>query len=198
MTKLRLATIALSLLVLLLAKDAFAQAADTPYQVGVVTNDLTRSDALLAFSNTGASATTVTNGALCVNVYAMSAANGTAPSAVSACCTCKVQPNGFASVSVNTDILAPVSPKPKNAVIKLMASTGTGGVCNAQTVGTGANVLATGMVAWQTQPQSAQFGAPGNPNIPFTPSTLSAAELTRLNTQCTNFSVRTCNAVCNP
>jgi hypothetical protein len=197
MNKMRFAIAALALLVLLPAKNAFAQAADSPYQVGVVTNDLTRGDATVSFSNTGASATTISNGALCMNVYAMAAANGSAPSPVSACCSCKLQPNGYATASVNTDILAGVSPRPKNIALKLMASTGTAGVCNAGTVGTGANVLATGMVAWLGQPQPATFGAPGLPNIPFTPSTLSAAELTRLNSQCSAFSVRTCNAVCN-
>jgi hypothetical protein len=196
MTKVRFATMTLSLLVLLPGNHAFAQAADTPYQVGVVTNDLTRSDATVTMSNTGASATTTTNGALCVNVYAMSAANGATPSAVAACCTCHVQPNGYASASVNNDVLFGVAPRPKNVVIKLMASTGTAGACNGSTVGTGSNVLATGMVAWMGSPQSAQLGAPATPNASFTASTLSAAELTRLNSQCGGFAVRACNAAC--
>jgi hypothetical protein len=190
MTKLGSATIALSLLVLLPAKNAFAQAADPPYQVGIMTNDLTRSDTLLAFTNDGASGGSAP---LCVSVYAMSG-NGTAPSAVSACCTCKVQQNGFVSVSVNTDVLASVVPKPKNAVVKLLASVPVAGACSASAIG----ALANGMVAVQGAPQSTQFGAPGTPYIPFTPSTLSAAELSRLTTQCTNFSARTCNAACNP
>jgi hypothetical protein len=172
-----------------------AQAADSPFQVGVVANDLTRSDTLLAFTNSGASATTPTNGQICVNVYAMSG-NGTAPSAVSACCSCKVQPNGFVSVSVNTDVLGSVVPKPKNAVIKLIGTNGAAGVCNASTVGS--QSILTGMVAVQGAPQSAQLGAPGTPNIPFTPSTLSAGEFSRLQTQCAGFSVRACNAACNP
>jgi cytochrome c553 len=196
MTKMRFATVTASLLVLLPANYAFAQAADTPYQVGVVTNDLTRSDASVTMSNTGASATTTTNGALCMNVYAMSAANSASPSAVAACCTCHIQPNGYVTASVNNDILFGVSPRPKNVVIKLMASTGTAGACNGSTVGTGANVLATGMVAWMGSPQSAQLGAPATPNASFTASTLSAAELTRLNSQCGGFAVRACNAAC--
>jgi len=197
MTRMRFATVTLSLLVLLSGKSAFAQAADGPYQVGVVTNDLTRSDALVAMSNTGANATTTTNGGLCMNVYATSG-NGTSPPAVSACCTCRVQPNGLVSASVNNDILFGVSPRPKNVVIKLMASTGTAGACNPSTVGTGANVLATGMVAWVGSPQSAQLGAPATPNTPFTASTLSAAELVRLTSQCNAFSIRACNSACNP
>ena len=196
MTRIGFAIAALSLLALLPAKSVNAQAADTPFQVGVVTNDLTRGDSLVAFSNTGASATTTTNGGLCVSVYAMAAANGTGPAPVSACCSCRVQANGLATASVNNDVLAGVAPRPKTAVLKLMASTGVAGACNASTVGTGANVLVTGMVAWQGAPQPAQLGAVGSPNIPFTPSTLSAAELSRLNTQCGNFSNRTCNAVC--
>jgi hypothetical protein len=194
----RIAAIALSLLALLPAKFAFAQAADTPFQTTVVTNDLTRGDTLVALSNTGGSATTITNGALCMNVYATTG-NGAAPPPLAACCSCKMQPNGFASLSVNTDILAGVSPRPKNVTIKLMSSTGSAGLCNAGSVGTGANVLATGMVAWQNAPQSAQLGAPGTPITPFTPSTLSAAELTRLDSACAALTPgRTCSAVCAP
>src|SRR3981081_967574 len=110
MTRTGFVLAALSFLLLLPSKNENAQAADTPYQVGVVTNDLTRGDSVVAFSNTGASATTITNGALCVNAYAMAAANGTGPSPVSACCSCKLQPNGLATASVNNDILAGVSP----------------------------------------------------------------------------------------
>jgi hypothetical protein len=191
----RIAAIALSLLALLPARTAFAQAADTPFQTTVVTNDLTRGDTLVGLSNTGANGGSA---ALCVNVYATTG-NGAAAPPLSACCACKMQPNGFASLSVNTDILAGVSPRPKNVTLKLMASTGTAGACNAGTVGTGANVLAVGMVAWQGAPQPAQLGAPGTPITSFTPSTLSAAELTKLDTQCATLTpTRTCNAVCAP
>lgn len=193
----RTATLLLSLLVLLPAKFAFAQAADTPFQVTAVTSDLTRADTLVALSNTGASATTATNGQLCTNVYAMTG-NGASPPAVAACCSCKLQPNGYAQLSVNNDILVNVSPRPRNVVIKLMASSGVGGVCNASTVGTGANVLVTSMVGWQGAPQPAST-LQGNPITYFTPSTLSAAELTRLDQGCGALPVRTCNvSVCAP
>lgn len=197
----RIAVVLLSFLALLPARTAFAQAADTPYQVTVVTNDLTRSDTFVAFSNTGATSTTLANGQLCMNVYAMTG-NGTLPSAVAACCSCKVQPNGFVQLSVNTDILAGVSPRPRNVSIKAMSTIGAAGVCNAGTVNSGGNALATGMVAWQTASQATGLGvfpppvAP--PVVPFTASTLSAAELNRLDSQCAALPVRTCNAVCAP
>ena len=198
----RTATLLLSLLVLLPAKFAFAQAADTPFQATAITNDLTRGDSLVALSNSGASATTTTNGQVCTNVYATTGNGATIPG-VSACCTCKMQPNGYAQLSVNGDILAGVSPRPRNVVIKLMASSGSAGVCNASTVGTGANVLTLGMVGMQgAVPPPPTFGSPSAPLTfftSFTPSTLSAAELTRLTQGCSALAARTCNAsVCAP
>jgi hypothetical protein len=91
----RFALLTLLVLVLFSAKNASAQ--DTPYQITVVTSDLTRSDTQIALTNTGASATTPTNGGLCFNVYAMTSAQGD----VAACCTCRVQPNGLGLISVN-------------------------------------------------------------------------------------------------
>ena len=53
----RCTILALSMLLLLPAKYASAQAADTPWQIGVVTEDLTRVDTTVAVSNSGASST---------------------------------------------------------------------------------------------------------------------------------------------
>src|ERR1700742_296954 len=82
----RITALALGLLALLPAKSAFAQAADTPYQVTTVTNDLTVADTLVALSNSGASSTVASpqNGQACVNVYAMQG-NGSSAPAVAAC-----------------------------------------------------------------------------------------------------------------
>ena len=188
----RIAVLLLSFLALLPARTAFAQAADTPFQEALITNDLTKGDALVALSNSGASSFTPTNGQICVNVYAMSG-NGAAPSPVSACCTCKMQPNGFASLSVNNEILAGVSPRPRNVAIKVMGTVGTG-ACSAGSPG----ALTTGMLAWQNTPQGPLTGSPGTPTIPFIPSTLSALELNRLISQCGALTARTCSAACAP
>jgi hypothetical protein len=168
-----------------------------PYQISVVTSDLTRNDTQIALTNSGASATTPTNGGLCFNVYAMTSAQGD----VAACCTCRVQPNGLGLISVNKDLLGQVSQsKPRTAVVKLMASLGTSQVCNASSVGTGSDVLATGMLAWQVAaPQVQPHDQPPSPaprQLSFRAATLSAAELSRLDQQCSAFAVRACNSSC--
>jgi hypothetical protein len=145
---------------------AFGQAADTPFQVRAATHIKKRDT--IDISNTGASSTQVSpqNGKVCANVYAFDTAGP-----MIACCTCLIPANGLVSLSLAADVLEGRRPSPKAMVLKLMASTGTTGVCNAATVGTGSNVLMTGMVAWKG-------------DTPFTPATLSAAELQSLNTQC--------------
>jgi hypothetical protein len=180
-------------LVLLPIKDASAQATDTPYQVGVVTDDLAKIDTSVVLTNSGASSTVAfpaQNGAICVNAYTMPAPG----TAVTACCTCRVQPNGLRQFSVGKELLISQSSVPHTAVVKLMASTGTGGICNAGTVGTGANVLVTGMLAWRTTPPLSSVLAFDKTS--FVPSTLSAAELTALDSQCSTIGSRVCNSTC--
>ena len=173
-------------LVLLPIKDASAQATDTPYQVGVVTDDLARFNTAAVLTNSGASSTVA---AICVNAYAVPAPG----TAVTACCTCRVQANGLRQFSIGKELLSPTS-KPHTTVVKLMASSGTGGICNAATVGTGANVLVTGMLAWLTVSTSDSIFALNK--VSFVPSTLSAAELTALDSQCSTIGSRVCNSAC--
>ena len=100
----RCAVLALLALVLLPVKNASAQASDTPWQIGVVTEDLAKLDTTVAVSNSGASSSIAfpnQNGAICVNVYATSAPQ----SAIAACCTCRVQANGLREFSVAQDVL---------------------------------------------------------------------------------------------
>jgi hypothetical protein len=90
--------------VLVPVKHASAQAADGPFQVGVVTDDLARIDTTVITTNSGASSTVVgppQNGAICINAYAMAPAGNT----VAACCTCRVQPNGLGQFSVGKELL---------------------------------------------------------------------------------------------
>lgn len=153
-------------LVLLGTSTAFGQAADTPYQVRALTN-LKGKDAIVV-SNTGASSTVALpqNGNLCANVYALDTSGQ-----LLNCCSCVVRPDNLVAIGVLADVLENPKPKPKAVVLKMMASAGSQGVCNAGTVGTGNNFLVTGMVPWIR-------------DEPFTPSTLSAAELTSLNNRC--------------
>jgi hypothetical protein len=175
-------------------KSASAQAADTPFQVGAVTDDLTKIDTTVLTTNSGASSTVAfpnQNGAICVNAYAMAPAGTT----VAACCTCRIQANGLGQFSVGKELLTGTAQsKPRTAVIKLMASTGTAGTCNASTVNSGGNLLEFGMLAWLHV--SSANTSPAFGKTAFTPSTLSAAELGALTTQCGAFAVRACNSSC--
>ena len=153
-------------LVLGFAGAAAAQATDTPFQVQFV-GKLKKKDAVHV-SNSGASSTVANpqNGALCANIYAFSTAGP-----MIGCCACKMAANSLSTVPIVADVLESPKPLPKSIVLKMMASTGSAGVCSPGTVGTGNNVLATGMLGWRNDEQ-------------FAPATLSAAELTNLNAQC--------------
>jgi len=154
-------------LVVACATTVFGQSADTPYQIRAIAN-LKPHDTIV-ISNSGASSTQPSpqNGALCANIYALSATSGL----LVECCSCRVAPNAMASIGIVSDILGNPKKRPKSIVLKVMGSTGNSDVCNPGTVATGPDVLATGMLLWKDQ-------------IPFTPSTLSAAELSHLNSQC--------------
>jgi hypothetical protein len=167
---------------------AFAQD-DSPFQVRYVAN-LGHGDSFINITNTGASSTValpVQNGNICANVYAFSP-----DERLASCCTCLITPNGLASLSVINDILSNTLtfPPPTSLVVKLLGSAGTTPAsCNASTVGTGTNLLTTGMVAWATTihplPVSpAMAPAYGFSETPFTNATLSAAELVRITTLC--------------
>lgn len=148
--------------------SVFAQAADTAFQVRHAIN-LKKKDTVV-FSNSGATSTVPSpqNGRLCMNLYAFSTSGPMID-----CCTCPVGANNLVVVGIVKDLLDDPKPAPKSLVLKAMASTGgtNAAACNAATVGTGQNNLATGMLAWKG-------------DLPFTPATLSAAELTTINAQC--------------
>ena len=167
---------------------AFAQD-DGPFQVRYVAN-LGIGDSFINITNTGASSTValpVQNGNICANVYAFSP-----DERLASCCSCLITPNGLASLSVINDILSNTltSQRPTSLVVKLLGSAGTTSAsCNAATVGTGTNLLTTGMAAWATTihalPVSAGMThAYSFSETPFTNATLSAAELVRITTLC--------------
>lgn len=195
-------TLLLILGVTLLAVCALAQAQDTPFQVRYAVN-LDLGDSFINISNSGASSTVAfpnQNGNLCANIYTF------APDEQEiSCCSCLVTPNALNSLSVKNDLISnTLTPgAEKSVVIKVLASTGTP-ACNASTVGTGANVLATGILVWgSTYRQITTTVTTPSPywwqppkvttttnsyvtETPFTPATLSAAELTRMTTLCGN------------
>ena len=153
---------------------AFAQAHDTPFQVRYAANVSPTSpgDSVINITNTGAS-----GGNICVNVYTFSPDEQEV-----SCCSCVVTPNGLVSLSVKGDLISnTLTPAvPSAVVVKLLAT--TGGACNAAAPG----ALAAGLAAWGTTTHAT---APAGATLavtetPFTPATLSAAELARISSFC--------------
>jgi hypothetical protein len=163
--------------------------ADVPYQVRYATN-LSYGDSAVIISNTGASSTSVNpvtgslNGNLCANVYTLSP-----DEQLISCCSCPVTPDALASLSVDADLISNTltGVKPNSVVIKLVAS-----------LEVATNPISDGLAAWGTTVHGlgptvvlpSGGSAPplgttlGLTETPFTSSTMSAAELTRLNTLC--------------
>ena len=159
------------------------------YQVHYAAN-LNAGDSVINFTNNGSSSgdaglNGAQNGNICVNVYTYSP-----DEQLVSCCSCMVTPNGLASLSVVNDLtsntLTPI--RPTAVVTKLLASSGTGGTCNAATVTRdgATNRLAPGLDAWGTT----LHGLPTTPGMPagtygvtetrFKRALLSDAELTRM------------------
>jgi hypothetical protein len=148
------------------------------YQVRYAAN-LKAGDSFVDITNSGAS-----GGTICVNIYGFDAQEE-----MISCCSCPVTPNALVSLSARSLINTALTPAtPNEVVIKLLATTpGTNSfgaaVCN--TTPTNAN-LAPGMLAWGTTIHALSTSPTtyGTAETPFSPSLLSAAELTRLTTSC--------------
>jgi hypothetical protein len=155
---------------------AFAQnpvTADSPYQVRYTAN-LNKGDSLVNLVNTNAS-----NGSICVNAYAVSPNTGD----LVACCSCSVGSNHLASFNVKTVLLGNTVPASGSVVVKLIASTS----CNPASI----PELSFGLAAWGTTVHPLPKTSAGTlvafstvTETAFTPSTLSAAELASLTSQC--------------
>jgi len=210
--RLRWTVLTLLALAFLPAKNASADggADATAFQIGMVTDDLWRSDTEIDLTNSGANAEPV-----CVNVYGMNA-----QAQLAACCTCLVQPNALDHISVNRDLLGTVSQqsKPHTLVIKLLGTSIAApvapnpgvGSCNAATVTLGAQAprsvptpatvtLSQGMLAWhKTLPITELLPTPASAQVQFAPATLSASELANLTSMCSSLSptARACNSSC--
>ncbi len=157
------------------------------FQVRYAAN-LALGDSVVNITNAGSGSTIALptqNGNLCVNAYVFSP-----DEQLVSCCTCLVTPNGLASLSANNDLVNnTLTPgRPTSVVIKLLASSQA--TCNASTVTPASIAAAGGLVAFGTtiHPTPVTVGTPagtlGVTETPFTRSTLSPAELTRITTLC--------------
>jgi hypothetical protein len=178
---------------------------DSPLQTRYATN-LTTYDAVLNITNTGASGSgtagentanlAATTGAICVNVYAM------APDEQEvSCCSCPVTPDALVSLSVQGDLLSnTLTPaKPTSVVIRMYATLPVAGSCAGSAALTTATA-APGLAAWGTTTHATAAAAPPvngvtvTPTAPgvagvtvetaFTPSTVNASELFKLQSFC--------------
>src|SRR5450631_4712028 len=185
----KLRYLSISAAIMLCSVAAFA-ADDSPFQVRYASN-LPIGDSVINATNTGASSTVpfpTQNGNLCVNAYTFSP-----DEQLISCCSCLVTPNALVSLSARNDLISnTLTPGvPTSVVIKLLASTGTTAAsCNASTVGTGTNLLVTGMAAFGTTIHALPV-TPGTPattygetETRFSNATLSGAELARITALC--------------
>jgi uncharacterized repeat protein (TIGR01451 family) len=152
------------------------------YQVGYAANlpgnGSSGGQSVINITNTGSS-----DGNLCVNIYAFDPSEE-----MLGCCTCQVTPNGLSSLDVGPDLYSNTltGANPTSAVIKLVATSGTGAACDPTSAGSAANPLASGLRAWFTTLHQLSGSTPtlGITENPFTISTLSAGELAHLNSFC--------------
>jgi len=177
---------ALVILMAFLSMAAYAQGLtqgfDAPFQISYATNLLV-GDSYVTLTNSGASSSVpfpIQNGNLCVNVYTYDPAEE-----LIACCSCSVTPNGLAFLSVRNDLINnTLTPAiPSSVVIKLLSTVSTA-TCNPATAGNTGNALATGMLAWGTTLAQTSAGVWTPERTPFTPATLSTAELKRMTSLC--------------
>lgn len=175
-----------------LVRLSFGQSADTPYQTSFAAN-LNIADSVIHLAYDAASGTSVgVQQPLCGNLYAID------PSTFSviACCSSLLQKNSLMYTPVKSGLLNGGSvPATNSTLVYMMASIAQSSACAAHTVGTGGNALATGIIAWMTTFHAVpRFG--GTTPVPtstvtytlsktgFTLSTLSAAQLSTLNSEC--------------
>ncbi len=192
-----------------LAAAAFAQpqaAVDAPYQVRYASN-LNLGDSLINIVNDGANGashlagtTAAIPGTICANVYAFDPQEE-----IVSCCSCPVTPNGLVSLSVQSDILSntltPVVPT--SLVIKIVGTSPligpAGPTCAASAAqvgslttvpGDGEEVFldppgdpVPGLLAWGTTLHNGPAGR-ALAETAFSPATLSAGELDKLNYAC--------------
>jgi hypothetical protein len=161
--QLALATVAFSTIV--------SAQSDTPFQVRYASN-LNIGDSVINITNSGAS-----SGNICANVYTFSP-----DEQLISCCSCTVTPNALVSLSAKTDLISnTLTPAvPNSIVVKILAT--TGGACNASVPGT----PSPGLAAWGTtlHVNAAVAGGVALTETPFTPATLSAAELAKISSFC--------------
>jgi Putative Ig domain len=127
-------------------------------------------------------------GNVCVNVYAFDPTEE-----MLSCCSCLVTPDQTVNLGVNRDLLVKTltGEVPTSVTVKLVATlAGAGGMgttCTNSAATVGSSPPACGLLAWGTTLHATPTaGAYNTTETPFTPSTLSAAEIASLTNRCAN------------
>jgi hypothetical protein len=171
---------------------AFSQVSlDNAFQTRYAAN-LNVGDSLVNISNTGArggvqlqSGTAASiGGSICANVYTFSP-----DEQMVSCCSCPVTPNGLVSLSAKSDLVSnTLTPAvPTSIVVKILATVPVGGSCTNSAAGVATATLAPGLTSWMTTLHANSSVTPAVYQLTetaFTPATLSASELARLNDLC--------------
>src|SRR5208283_5750317 len=178
----------LSLATLAVSSVAFAQI-DRPvggpfdaFQISYASN-LNIGDSYVNITNAGTVNGADPAGEICANVYTFDPAEE-----LISCCTCLVTPNGLNSLSDQTDLISnTLTPGvPTSIVIKLVATTPVGGVCNAGNGGIAfpSTQLAPGLRAWGTTLHANPNGGYSVTENVFQLATLSATEDLKVTSYC--------------
>ena len=177
-----------------LSAVAFAQS-DSGFQVRYAAN-LQFGESYIDIVNTGANGAPVlgpglggATGNICVNVYALDPGEE-----LVSCCSCLVTPDQVVNLGVNRDLTSKTLTGviPTSVTVKLVAilagtgGSGTGTVCNNSAASSaGTSAVITGMAAWGTTLHATPTaGTYATTETAFTPSTLSAGELSSLVGRC--------------
>ena len=164
---------------------AYAQAVGGPpdaFQISYASN-LNIGDSIVNLVNAGTQSGTDPAGRICANVYTFDPAEE-----LISCCSCAVTPNGLNSLSALGDLISnTLTPGvPTSIVIKLVATTPVGGVCNAGNGGIAfpSTQLAPGLRAWGTTLHANPNGGYSVTENVFQLATLSATEDLKVTSYC--------------
>jgi hypothetical protein len=152
-----LCTTVMAALALTFSGAAKAQAPDAVFAISYYSNAHTAGapDATLRLSNDGTLTDASPAGDLCAAIYVFDNSEE-----MLECCSCRVTPNGYLALSVNTNLTSNVltGKTLTRGVIKVVSSMPTGGVCDPTTTGPNNNNTQVGIRGWLTHVQKAASG----------------------------------------
>jgi hypothetical protein len=153
--RLALCTTVMAALALTFSGAAWGQAPDAVFAISFYSNAHTAGapDATLRLSNDGTVTDASPAGDLCAAIYVFDNNEE-----MLECCSCRVTPNGYLALSVNTNLTSNVlSGKTlTRGVVKVVSSLPTGGVCDPTNIGS--NNTQVGIRGWLTHVQKAGAG----------------------------------------